>query len=86
MGMEGPHRPPCVHNPFAHPLHMPFSSLHYGIGFGLGVGETSQTSGAQGGSGGVGIRLPLPCLEGVQFGSVAGSQVVQAPVNVSALG
>jgi cytochrome c-type biogenesis protein CcsB len=30
-------------------FHLPFSGLHYGIGFGLGVGETSQISGAQGG-------------------------------------
>ena len=80
MGMEAPRD---LH---ASIFHLPFSGLHYGIGFGLGVGATSQISGAQGGSGGVGIRLPLPCLEGVQFGSVAGSQVVQAPVNVSALG
>ena len=70
-------------DPHASIVHLPYSGLHYGIGLGLGVGATSQISGAQGGSGGVGIRLPLPCLEGVQFGSVAGSQVVQAPVKVS---
>jgi len=34
----------------------------------------------------VGIRLLLPCLEGEQLGSVAGLQVVQAPVNLSMSG
>ena len=34
-----------------------------------------------GGSGGVGIRLPLPCVEGEQLGSVAGLQTEQVPVN-----
>jgi len=67
-------------------FHLPFSILRYGIGFGLGRGKTLQISGAQGGSGGVGIRLPLPCLDGEQFGSVAGSQVVQVPVNASRKG
>ncbi len=38
---------------------------------------------AQGGSGdGVGIRKLLPCLEGEQFGSVAGLHVMHMPVNV----
>lgn len=37
----------------------------------LGTGATSQIADAQGGSGGVGIRLPLPCFEGEQLGSVA---------------
>src|SRR5439155_21371748 len=36
------------------------SVLHYGIGLGLGLGGRSHTSGAQGGSGGVGIRNSLP--------------------------
>ena len=51
-----------------------------GIG-GLGKGAMPHTAVAQAGSGGVGIRLPLPCLEGVQLGSVPGLQVVQVPVN-----
>lgn len=59
--------PPCV--------------LDYGIGV-VGKGATSQIAGAQGGRGGVGIRLPLPCLEGEQLGSVAGLQVMQVPVKV----
>jgi hypothetical protein len=38
---------------------------------------------AQGGSGvGVGIREPFPCLDGEQFGSVAGLHVMHMPVNV----
>jgi len=41
---------------------------------------------AQGGSGGVGISSPFPCLDGEQLGSVAGLHVIQAPVNVSLLG
>jgi len=53
---------------------------------GLGTGATPQISGAQGGSGGVGISVPLPCLEGEQFGSVAGLQVMHVPVKVSLLG
>src|SRR5579862_7256753 len=36
----------------------------------------------QGGSGGVGIRNPLPCLEAEQWGAVAGLQVAQVPVNM----
>src|SRR5260370_37465578 len=31
---------------------------------------------------GVGIRKPFPCLDGEQFGSVAGLHVVHIPVNV----
>src|SRR5712671_6544761 len=46
---------------------------------GLGTGATPQTADAHGGSGGVGISEPFPCLEGEQLGSVAGSQVVQRP-------
>ena len=65
----------------------PYSVLRYGIGEGLGVGETSQMAGAQGGRGdGVGISSPLPCLDGEQLGSVAGLQVMQLPVKVSLLG
>jgi hypothetical protein len=57
--------------------------LHHGIGLGPGKGATPQTADAQGGSGdGVGIRKLLPCLEGEQLGSVAGLQVMQAPVKV----
>jgi hypothetical protein len=61
------------------PSHLPFSGLHYGIGLGLGVGATSQISGAQGGSGGVGIRNSLPWVE-------AEPPDMQVPVKVSALG
>ena len=63
----------------------PFNLLRYGIG-GFGTGATPQTADAQGGRGGVGISSPLPCLDGEQFGSVAGLQVMQLPVNVSLLG
>ena len=63
----------------------PYSVLRYGID-GLGVGETPQIAGAQGGRGGVGISSPLPCLDGEQLGSVAGLHVIQAPVKVSLLG
>src|SRR5216683_5528355 len=63
----------------------PFSVLHYGIG-GTGTGGTPQITDAQGGSGGVGISSPFPCLDGEQLGSVAGSQVLQLPVKVSLLG
>ena len=58
------------------PIHLPFSGLHYGIGFGLGRGATRQISGAQGGSGGVGIRNSLPWVE-------AEPPDMQVPVNVS---
>src|SRR6266404_5156357 len=57
-------------------IRLPFSVLHYGIGLGLGRGATWQISGAQGGSGGVGIRNPLPWVE-------AEPPDMQAPVNVS---
>jgi len=40
---------------------------------------------AQGGSGGVGMRNPFPCLDGEQLGSDA-EQVMQAPVKVSLSG
>src|ERR1700756_2994243 len=63
----------------------PYSSLRYGIG-GLGRGATPHIPDAQGGSGGVGISAPLPCLDGEQLGSVAGLHVIQAPVKVSLLG
>jgi len=59
----------------------PFSVLHYGIG-GLGAGATPQMADAHGGKGGVGIREPFPCLDGEQFGSVAGLHVMQTPVKV----
>ena len=72
MGMEAPRD---LH---ASIFHLPFSGLHYGMGFGLGVGETSQISGAQGGSGGVGIRNSLPWVE-------AEPPDMQVPVKVSAL-
>jgi hypothetical protein len=54
------------------------SGLHYGIGLGLGVGATSQISGAQGGRIGVGIRNSLPWVE-------AEPPDMQVPVKVSAL-
>ena len=63
----------------------PYSVLRYGIG-GLGTGATPQMADAQGGRGGVGISSPFPCLDGEQLGSVAGLQVIQAPVKVSLLG
>src|ERR1700739_2131412 len=63
----------------------PYSVLRYRID-GLGTGDTSQIAGAQGGRGGVGISSPLPCLEGEQLGSVAGSHVAQWPVKGSLLG
>jgi hypothetical protein len=67
------------------PCHAPYSVLRYGIG-GLGTGATPQTADAHGGSGGVGISSPFPCLDGEQLGSVAGLHVIQAPVKVSLLG
>jgi hypothetical protein len=62
----------------------PHASLrtHWEVMGALGTGGTPQIADAQGGSGGVGIRLPLPCVEGEQLGSVAGLQTAQAPVNV----
>src|SRR5437763_14969664 len=48
-GMEAPG------GPHASIFPLPFSGLHYGIGFGLGRGATPQISGARGGSGGVGL-------------------------------
>jgi hypothetical protein len=59
------------------------TDIYHGIGLGLGKGATAQTADAQGGSGdGVGIRKPFPCLDGEQFGSVAGLHVMHIPVNV----
>ena len=63
----------------------PYSVLRYGIG-GFGSGGTPQIADAQGGRGGVGISSPFPCLDGEQFGSVAGLHVIQVPVKVSLLG
>src|SRR6266403_1933915 len=63
----------------------PYSVLRYRIA-GLGVGDTPQIAGAQGGRGGVGISSPLPCLDGEQLASVAGSHVAHWPVKVSLLG
>ncbi|PYL33939.1 MAG: hypothetical protein DMF38_09985 [Verrucomicrobia bacterium] len=65
--------------PHASIFHLPFSGLHYGIGFGLGRGATPQISGAQGGSGGVGIRNSLPWVE-------AEPPDMQVPVKVSRKG
>src|SRR6267378_17541 len=65
--------------------HPPFRVLPYGIG-GLGKGATPHIADAQGGRGGVGIRKPFPCLDGEQFGSVAGLHVMHMPVNVLMLG
>src|SRR6266403_1659461 len=47
--------------------------------FALGRGGTPQTCGAQGGSGGVGMRSSLPCV-------AADPPVMQVPVNVSLSG
>lgn len=66
-------------------LMAPHSGLSYGIG-GFGTGDAPHIADAQGGSGGVGISSPFPCLEGEQLGSVAGLHVIQAPVKVSLLG
>src|SRR5260370_2877104 len=53
------------------------TDIYHGIGLGPGKGATPQIADAQGGSGdGVGIRKPFPCLDGEQFGSVAGLHVV----------
>src|SRR5258708_16128121 len=50
------------------------------MGLGPGKGATPQIADAQGGRGdGVGIRKPFPCLDGEQFGSVAGLHVVHIP-------
>jgi len=62
----------------------PDSVLRYGIG-GLGTGATPHMADAQGGSGGVGISSPFPCLDGEQLGSVEGLHFIQAPVKVSLL-
>ena len=67
------------------PMRLTRVFLNYGTG-GAGTGGTPQIADAQDGSGGVGIRLPLPCLEGEQLGSVAGLQVMHVPVKVSMLG
>jgi hypothetical protein len=56
--------------------------LRYGIGLGAGSGATPHIADAHGGRGGVGIRKPFPCLDGEQFGSVAGLHVMRMPVNV----
>src|SRR6202795_5245058 len=66
-------------------LMAPYGVLRYGIA-GLGTGDASQIADAQGGRGGVGMSSPLPCLDGKQLGSVAGSHVIQLPVKVSLLG
>src|SRR5260370_30479557 len=59
------------------------TDIYHGIGLGPGKGATPQIADAQGGSGdGVGIRKPFPCLDGEQFGSVAGLHVVHIPVDV----
>src|SRR5258707_15834286 len=63
------------------------TDIYHGIGLGPGKGATPQIADAQGGSGdGVGIRKPFPCLDGEQFGSVAGFHVVHIPVKVFMLG
>src|SRR5437588_1843985 len=62
------------------PLHLPFSVLHYRIGFGLGRGARPQIAGGQVGSGrGVGMRNSLPWVE-------AEPPDMQVPVKVSRLG
>ena len=58
------------------------TDIYHGIGLGPGKGATPQIAEAQGGRGGVGIRKPFPCLEGEQFGSVAGLHAMHIPVNV----
>ena len=47
-----------------------------------GDDHRAVVEGCAGGSGGVGIRKSLPCLEGEQLGFVAGLQVIHEPVNV----
>src|SRR5260370_15747687 len=63
----------------------PYSVLRYGIG-GLGTGCGPQVSDAQGGRGGVGIRLPFTCVDGEPFGSFAWVYVIQLPGKVSLVG
>src|SRR5260370_37279730 len=63
------------------------TDIYHGIGLGPGKGATLQIADAQGGSGdGVGIRKPFPCLDGEQFGSVAGLYVVCIPGDALILG
>src|SRR5713101_7375178 len=52
------------------------------MGLGPGKGATPHIADAHGGRVGVGIRKPFPCLDGEQFGSVAGLHVMHMPVNV----
>ena len=81
--MEAAKRPPCVCSSFHSSLALAVKPLPYGIGLGAGRGATPQIAEAQGGSGvGVRIREPFPCLDGEQFGSVAGLHVMHMPVNV----
>src|SRR6266852_8017809 len=58
------------------------TDIYHGIGLGPGKGATPHIADAQGGRGGVGIRNAFPCLDGEQFGSVAGLHVMHIPVNV----
>src|SRR5260370_26935513 len=59
------------------------TDIYHGIGLGPGKGATLQIADAQGGSGdGVGIRKPFPCLDGEQFGSVAGVDLPPRSVKV----
>src|SRR5712664_958678 len=58
------------------------TDIYHGMGLGPGKGATPHIADAHGGRVGVGIRKPFPCLDGEQFGSVAGLHVIHIPVNV----
>src|SRR5258708_30951859 len=62
------------------------TDIYHGIGLGPGKGATPHIADAQGGRGGVGIRNAFPCLDGEQFGSVAGLHVMPHPVDVMMAG
>src|SRR5258707_14911330 len=56
------------------------------MGLGPGKGATPHIADAHGGRVGVGIRKPFPCLDGEQFGSVAGVRLIDMPVKVFVYG
>src|SRR5260370_19415295 len=58
------------------------TDIYHGMGLGPGKGATPHIADAHGGRVGVGIRTPFPCLDGEQFGSVAGGRVINTAGNV----